>query len=152
MHPIVLRAVRPAARSVIRTAAVKPAARSLSLSAARLSGHSSPSLFGEGSKSGEVPTDLSQSTGLDRLQTLGFLEGVEAFDLKPLDASRIGTLENPVLVYSLDAERIIGCTGSPADSHDIHWYTLTKDRMTRCGECGSAYKMDYHGSEEEHHH
>src|SRR6267378_6719466 len=101
MHPIVLRVVRPAGRSVISVAAMKPATRSLSLSAARWSGHSSPSLFGEGSKSGEVPTDLSQSTGLDRLQTLGFLEGVEAFDVNPLDSSRIGTLENPVSVYSL---------------------------------------------------
>ena len=52
-----------------------------------------------------MPTDLNQSTGLDRLQTLGFLEGVEAFDLNLLDASRIGTLENPILVYSLVSSR-----------------------------------------------
>ena len=32
---------------------------------------------------------------------MGFLEGVEVFDSQPLDSSRIGTLDNPVLVYSL---------------------------------------------------
>lgn len=99
MHPILFRSVRPVARSAIRAA--KPANRAFSLSAARWSGPASPSLFGEGSKAGEVPTDINQSTGLDRLQTLGNLEGVEVFDLNPLDASRIGTVENPILVYSL---------------------------------------------------
>jgi len=153
MHPIVLRFARSAARSTARILSLKPATRAFSVSASRWSGPSSPSLFGEGSKPGEVPTDISQSTGLDRLQTLGNLEGIEAFDLNPLDSSRTGTLENPVLVYSLDSERIFGCTGSPADSHDVHWYTITKDEIVRCGECGSAHKMDYHGSgEEEHHH
>ena len=101
MHPIVLRFARPAARSAARISSLKPAPRAFSVSASRWSGPSSPSLFGEGSKPGEVPTDISQSTGLDRLQTLGNLEGIEAFDLNPLDSSKTGTLENPVLVYSL---------------------------------------------------
>ena len=32
----------------------------------------------------------------------------------------------------------MGCTGSPADSHDIRWYTIHKDKLLRCGECGSG--------------
>ena len=138
--------------------------RAFSVSTARKSGHASPQLLGEGGKAGEVPTDINQSTGLERLQTLGFLEGVEVFDTQPLDSSRIGTLDNPVLVYSLvsvflffpccfvgytlglgadvgcfkDVERVMGCTGSPADSHDIRWYTIHKDKLLRCGECGSG--------------
>jgi cytochrome c oxidase subunit 5b len=75
--------------------------RAFTVSTARQSGHASPQLLGEGGKSGEVPTDINQSTGLERMQTLGFLEGVEVFDSQPLDSSRIGTLDNPVLVYSL---------------------------------------------------
>ena len=75
--------------------------RAFSVSTARKSGHASPQLLGEGGKAGEVPTDINQSTGLERLQTLGFLEGIEVFDNQPLDSSRIGTLDNPVLVYSL---------------------------------------------------
>ena len=37
-----------------------------------------------------------------------------------------------------DVERVMGCTGSPADSHDIRWYTIHKDKLLRCGECGSG--------------
>lgn len=99
MNPIFFRSV---ARTALRAAKPASAAnRALSLSAVRRSGAPMPALFGEGSKPGEVPTDINQSTGLDRLQILGALEGVEVFDLNPLDASRVGTLENPILVYSL---------------------------------------------------
>jgi hypothetical protein len=37
-----------------------------------------------------VPTDLNQATGLERLEVLGKMQGVDIFDLKPLDASRKG--------------------------------------------------------------
>ena len=97
-------ALRPA--SFAARAAVKPArsaaVRALSTTAARRSGHpAAPHIFGEGAKAGEIPTDENQSTGLERLQVLGALEGVEVFDEKPLDASRIGTLADPVKVFSL---------------------------------------------------
>lgn len=94
----VFRLARPVARL---NAWSKPTSRAFTLSAARKSGHPSPQLLGEGGKTGEVPTDINQSTGLERLQTLGFLEGIDVFDSQPLDSSRIGTLDNPVLVYSL---------------------------------------------------
>jgi cytochrome c oxidase subunit 5b len=35
------------------------------------------------------------------LELLGRLEGIEIFDMKPLDASRIGTMKNPIAVKSL---------------------------------------------------
>jgi hypothetical protein len=38
-----------------------------------------------------MPTDLEQSTGLERLEVLGKMQGVDIFDLSPLDASRKGT-------------------------------------------------------------
>lgn len=37
-----------------------------------------------------------------------------------------------------DVERIIGCTGSPADSHDVLWFDVKKDKQSRCTECGSG--------------
>ena len=97
----VFRLARPAARLNPWSKPTTASSRAFSLSAARKSGHSAPQLLGEGGKAGEVPTDINQSTGLERLQTLGFLEGIEVFDNQPLDSSRIGTLDNPVLVYSL---------------------------------------------------
>ncbi|EMD33511.1 hypothetical protein CERSUDRAFT_26055, partial [Gelatoporia subvermispora B] len=94
-------------------------------------------LYAEGAKPGEVPSDDIHATGLERLQILGEKEGVEVFDLKPLDSSRIGTLADPIKVYSLAPERIIGCTGSPAESHELHWMNLTTEKVRRCPECGS---------------
>lgn len=47
-------------------------------------------LLPPGSKSGTVPTDLEQSTGLERLELLGKMRGIDLFDMRPLDASRKG--------------------------------------------------------------
>ncbi len=44
-----------------------------------------------GAAVGTVPTDLEQATGLERLEILGKMQGVDIFDMKPLDASRKGT-------------------------------------------------------------
>ncbi len=58
-------------------------------------------LFGPGAEPGTVPTDLEQSTGLERLEILGKMEGVDIFDMSPLDASRKGELPSalhPIVV------------------------------------------------------
>ncbi|KAI0926129.1 hypothetical protein AcV5_008668 [Taiwanofungus camphoratus] len=147
-------AVRPvalAARSALKpsTAAV----RALSTTSARFSEHPpTPQHFGPGAKAGEVPTDENQSTGLERLQVLAAKEGVEVFDFNPLDSSRIGTLADPIKVFSWEPSRIIGCTGSPAESHELLWMTLTKEKKRRCPECGSVYALDFHGEEHATHH
>ncbi|EIW57452.1 COX5B-domain-containing protein [Trametes versicolor FP-101664 SS1] len=148
-------ALRPAAlvarRAVFKPARAAVSARALSVSAARRSEHPTPQIFGEGAKPGETPTDEKQATGLERLQLLGAIEGVEVFDLAPLDSSRIGTLADPIKVYSLEPERIIGCTGSPAESHELLWMNLNKEKNRRCPECGSVYALDYQGSAEHGH-
>lgn len=41
-----------------------------------------------------MPTDLEQATGLERLEILGKMQGVDIFDMSPLDASRKGTLQS----------------------------------------------------------
>ena len=48
-------------------------------------------LVGPGAAPGTIPTDLEQATGLERLEILGKMQGVDIFDMKPLDASRKGT-------------------------------------------------------------
>ena len=57
-------------------------------------------LFGPGAEPGTVPTDLEQSTGLERLELLGDLQGIKVFDDSPLDSSRIGTKKDPIRVPS----------------------------------------------------
>ncbi|KAL8691566.1 MAG: hypothetical protein Q9224_004148, partial [Gallowayella concinna] len=46
-------------------------------------------LFGPGAAPGTIPTDLEQATGLERLEILGKMQGIDIFDMKPLDASRL---------------------------------------------------------------
>ena len=48
-----------------------------------------------------MPTDLEQATGLERLEILGKTEGVDVFDMRPLDASRKGTL--PTTLESIES-------------------------------------------------
>jgi cytochrome c oxidase subunit 5b len=58
-------------------------------------------LLGAGAAPGTVPTDLEQSTGLERLEILGKMQGVDIFDMRPLDSSRKGaTLSPPTLPLS----------------------------------------------------
>lgn len=103
MLHVALRSARSSvltARTVVRPSL---ALRAISSSAIRRSDDhhaAAPSIYGVGAKSGEVPTDGAQSTGLDRVQVLGLLEGLDVFDLEPLDSSRIGTLADPIKVFS----------------------------------------------------
>ncbi|KAG6809800.1 hypothetical protein H0H92_014703 [Tricholoma furcatifolium] len=146
-----VRAARPAllaARSNLKPRGL----RAIHSTARRSESHgpAPPQLYGSGGKPGEVPSDVEQATGLERLQLLGELEGVQVFDTAPLDSSRIGTKTNPILVPCYDVERIIGCTGSPADSHDVLWFNLTQERQARCSECGSVYQLDVQAGPLEH--
>ncbi|CAD6887949.1 unnamed protein product [Tilletia controversa] len=144
------------AAAVSRTAAAAAPAftsvRALSSSAAMRSS-APPVIQGEGSKEGEVPTDEDQATGLERYELLGRLDGVDVFNLKPLDASRVGTVKEPIKVQSLFPSRIVGCTGSPAGAHDTIWLHLnTELKHHRCPECGSVYELDFIGDEHDDHH
>lgn len=67
--------------------------------------------MGPGGKAGEIPTDLEQATGLERMELLSKLQGKELFDMEPLSATHLGTPKNPVVVQSHDPIRFIGCTG-----------------------------------------
>lgn len=161
------------AASVARRAAVAPAVRRGFVSTvARHSGSSSskPStpekpiqtladvktmddLFGPGAKPGTVPTDMEQATGLERLEILGKMEGVDVFDMRPLDSSRRGTMQDPILVRSAGDEQYAGCTGYPRDSHEVNWLTMSRERpIERCPECGQVYKMNYVGPTDDHAH
>jgi cytochrome c oxidase subunit 5b len=60
-----------------------------------------PVIQGEGGKVGEVASDEEQSTGLERFELLGRLQGLDVFDLKPLESDRKGTKKDPIVVASL---------------------------------------------------
>ncbi|KAI9801877.1 MAG: Cytochrome c oxidase subunit 4 [Piccolia ochrophora] len=109
-------------------------------------------LIAPGAEPGTVPTDLEHATGLERLEILGKMQGIDIFDMKPLDASRKGTLDNPIVVKSFGDEQYAGCTGYPADSHVTLWLAMSRDRpIERCAECGNVLKMEYIGPPDDPH-
>ncbi|KAG2223498.1 hypothetical protein INT45_001246 [Circinella minor] len=148
-----LRRAAIAAAPVAARASIRP----FSVMGARFSGavsaESIEKTLGPGGKAGEVPTDLEQATGLERLELLSKLEGKEFFDTEPLNMTHIGTVQEPIVVKSHDQIRFVGCTGFPAESHDVIWINLNKSHEhDRCPECGSVFKMDFVGSEDDGHH
>jgi len=60
-----------------------------------------PSLIGEGAKVGEVPTDLNQATGLERLQIMGSMQGIDVFSMEPLELTKLGTKSDPTIVATM---------------------------------------------------
>ncbi|CAN9246206.1 unnamed protein product [Alternaria alternata] len=95
-------------------------------------------LLPPGAQPGTVPTDAEQATGLERLEILGKMQGIDIFDMRPLDASRLGTMEDPITVNSAGNEQY--------------------EPKSRCMECGSVYEMKYvgpaddaHGHDDHHH-
>ncbi|GJJ08159.1 hypothetical protein Clacol_002367 [Clathrus columnatus] len=121
------------ARPILRSSSIT---KCISTTTIRNSDHAAPTLYGEGAKAGTVPTDENQATGLERLQMLGQMEGIDIFLRKP-DFSKKGTMASPIMVPSLAETRIIGCTGYPPEDHRTLWYQLKNDgKKARCKECG----------------
>ncbi|CAG8707523.1 6633_t:CDS:2, partial [Cetraspora pellucida] len=136
-----------ATKSVTRQIPRVPAVRAFSVLGPRL-GDVGPNFFGPGAKSGTVPTDAEQATGLERLELLAALEGKELFETKPLSIKNYGTKKDPIMVKSVDPIRYVGCTGYPVDSHELLWITVDKSHeVDRCPECGQAFKLNFVGTE-----
>jgi hypothetical protein len=96
---------------------------------------SDPFFLPPGGKPGMVPTDLEQSTGNERYELLGKLAGLDLFGMDPLPSDRMGTVEDPVLIYSSEPIHYIGCSGIPADSHDTMFMRLEMwSKHSRCKE------------------
>ncbi|KAF4552674.1 Cytochrome c oxidase subunit 4-like protein [Elsinoe fawcettii] len=131
-------------RAIVRPAVSRPFSSSITRFDAKSDHHAAPKpgeqskhmkpfeeiesesdLMPSGAQPGTVPTDLEQATG---------------------------TLDNPITVKSFGDEQYVGCTGCPADSHVVIWLTCSRERpIERCPECGSVYKMEYVGPQEDAH-
>ncbi|KAJ1987921.1 Cytochrome c oxidase subunit 4 [Dimargaris cristalligena] len=143
----------PAVRRVLtssRLALVRPqTARTFSAFGYRASGHDVDNpvvIQGPGAKPGSVPTDLDQSAGLERAERLAQLEGREFFQMKPIPMTHMGTRKNPIIIDSVDENRIVGCSGYPAESHDMLWINVERSHeVDRCNKCGCVFKMNYLG-------
>lgn len=96
-------------------------------------------LFGPPGKDNAIPSDYELLTGLERLEFLGKMVGIDIFGEEKYEITRKGTVEDPVMIPSYDDFRYIGCTGLPQGSHEVQWLKPTVDRHARCWECGSVY-------------
>lgn len=81
--------------------AQRSAIRAIATSPLRFSEHHPPVIQGEGAKDGTVASDEDQSTGIERFELMGRLQGIDVFDMTPLPADRLGTVENPISVKSM---------------------------------------------------
>jgi cytochrome c oxidase subunit 5b len=94
-----VRSLRSALPKAKKTIIDQQVARGIA-SSSRIYSEPPPALLGPGSKSGAVPTDFEQATGLERLQLLGLMEGIDVFNTGPLIMTKMGTLKEPVIVPS----------------------------------------------------
>ena len=108
-------------------------------------------LIPSGAARGTMPTDLDQATGLERLEILSKMAGVDVFDMQPIKFSKLGTVKDPVMIDSLDTHRYVGCTGE-RESHETLWVTVTEGKPARCPECGSVFKLNFIGDHHAHGH
>ena len=76
-------------------------------------------LLPPGALPGTVATDLEQATGLDRLEILGKMQGIDIFDMKPLDASRKGTRQCYTLLARGSDVRAAGREQIPKEAANI---------------------------------
>ncbi|WFD25537.1 Cytochrome c oxidase subunit 4 [Malassezia nana] len=81
--------------------AQRSAIRGIAISPLRLSEHHAPVIQGPGAKEGTVASDEDQSTGIERFELMGRLQGIDVFDMTPLESDRLGTVENPIIVKSM---------------------------------------------------
>jgi cytochrome c oxidase subunit 5b len=91
--PLLAQASRPAFRA-------PGTYRSLSTTPRTLSS-GPPLIYGSGAAPGAVPTSEEQATGLERLQLLGRMEGIDVFNMKKPEATKKGTMAEPIRISSL---------------------------------------------------
>lgn len=103
------------------------------------------SLIGPGAMPGTIPTNLDQATGLERLELLGQLEGVDVFDLENPIKEGSGSPQDPYLVPTYMGFRYVGCKGKNADEHTPYWMKVEEGKLSRCWQCGTSFKTKYLG-------
>ena len=100
-------------------------------------------------KPGAIPTDYELASGSERFEYLKRLEGQDPWkDLHPITLTSKPTVKNPYVIRGIDAERYIGCTGSPsnqgypANSHEPVYLTIRPGDLDKCPHCGNVFKYE----------
>lgn len=152
-RPVIPRATfRPFSASTLRASGHKEAPTEFKVSETLEEATGPDALFGPGGKPNEIPTDYEQATGLNRLEYLAKVDGIDLFDDTPLIQTRKGTPDDPVIIDSYDRYRYVGCTGFPAGTQEVNWLKVEQGKISRDWESGCCYALNYLGPEDDHHH
>jgi cytochrome c oxidase subunit 5b len=89
----------------------------------------------------ELKSEIEHATGLEKAELEAQLKGEELFGPTVLTGS-FGTAESPVIVPSVFADRIVGCSGSEEHSHDLKWHTVHESKDLVCLECGQFFRLN----------
>ena len=92
-----------------------------------------------------ISTPYEHLAGLQRVEYLAKLADRNIYLNQPLKVDHYGTLQDPIKVLSLYDDRVVGCSGFPKESHDTMWFICKE--VTRCIECGQAFKIEKVGGE-----
>jgi Cytochrome c oxidase subunit Vb len=68
-------------------------------------------VVGPGAPPGEFATEYEGAAGLERLDYLARVQGINIYNDDALRVDHYGTLDNPIQVPTVVGERIVGCTG-----------------------------------------
>merc|ERR1711907_125112 len=99
---------------------------------------------------GTLP-DLELATGEEKMELLAELEGKELYE--QYLTGPFGTVQNPVIVPSVNTVRIVGCVGGDGEkAHDLIWPEVHKGRDTICVECGQVFSLKTSAHDEHHEH
>lgn len=146
-----IRLARPAYRfiSTSRVLANKPPAPVAPHTAQTLAEVTGPdaSLIGKGAQPGTIPTNIDQATGLERLELLGELEGIDVFDMDTPITEGSGSPQDPYLVPTYLGSRYVGCKGKEGNDHNPMWMKVEVGKNARCWECGTTFKAKYLGED-----
>ena len=106
-----------------------------------MAGYEQPPLTqGKGGAPNAVPSDDEQATGREREELLARQKGMEYFNRQPvrMEAGQ-GSFENPVLVPSQEAERIVGMV--PKGQDGPVWFEITNEGVHYVPEVDLHFKL-----------
>ncbi|KAJ1562546.1 Cytochrome c oxidase subunit 4 [Cladochytrium tenue] len=151
MSPLVAAAAIAAAKAAPRGVLVR-AFSAAAIARSATPAHSKPAdpVIPGYRKDGVVPKNWELATGPERYELERNLAGHKvAFEgMNPIYLTSKPTAKNPYVIHGTDVVKYIGCTGFPADTHEIVWLTLSEHKgVDRCPHCGNAFKYVA-----EHHH
>ena len=106
-----------------------------------MSGYEQPPLTqGKGGKPNAIPSDDDQATGRKREELKALAKGVEYFNRQPVRMQKgQGTFENPVLVPSQEADRIVGIV--PKGQDGPIWFEITNEAVHYVPEVDLHFKL-----------